>query len=149
VGVLCLAATINWIENSQDPAAVWALHHLFCLFFIQISHWTIGRVPERSESQHEDSEGQEQNCARYNQYIHTCPMLGAYYFDQHAAESSNCNIDQVSNWEPRRSEINADHRPDFKIDKQKEDVSKARVTSGGHSDEIRSRGPDGRRANYE
>ena len=62
-------------------------------------------------------------------------MLGAHYFDQHAAESSNCNIDQVSHREPSRLEINADHRSDFKINKQEEDVSEARATLGGHSDE--------------
>jgi hypothetical protein len=62
-------------------------------------------------------------------------MLGAYYFDHHATESSNCNIDKVPNWEPCRFKINADHRSNFKINKQKEDVCEARATSGDHSDE--------------
>jgi len=43
-------------------------------------------------------------------------MLGAYDFDQHARESGNCDIDQVSYREARGLEINADHRSNFKID---------------------------------
>src|SRR5262245_55001702 len=79
-----------------------------------------------------------ENCARYNQYIHACPVLGAYNFDQHASERRNCNIDQVPHGEVRGLE-NADHRSNFKIDEQEEDVSEARATLGGHSDERCSR----------
>src|SRR5215471_14998161 len=76
-------------------------------------------------------------------------MLGAYDFDQHAPESGNCNIDQVSYREARGFEINADHRSNFKIDEQEEDVSEARLTLGDHSDESCNRGPDGRSADCE
>jgi hypothetical protein len=62
-------------------------------------------------------------------------MFGTHYLDQHAAESSNCDIEQVSNRQSCRYEINADHRSNLKIDKQEEDVSEARATFGGHADE--------------
>ena len=72
---------------------------------------------------------------RYNQYIHPRAVLGAYDFDQHAAESRDCNIDQVSYREAGGLEIDADHRSNLKIDEQEENVSEARVASGGHADE--------------
>src|SRR6516225_6804168 len=59
----------------------------------------------------------------YKQYIHTRAVLRAYDFDQHAAESRDCNIDQVSYREARGLEINADHGSNLEIDEQEENVS--------------------------
>ena len=58
----------------------------------------------------------------YDQNIHASPMFGPHYFDKHATESSNCNVNEVSNGEPCRLEVNADHRPNFQINEQEEDV---------------------------
>jgi hypothetical protein len=54
-------------------------------------------------------------------------VLGADDFDQHAAESRDCNIDQVAYREAGGLEVNADHRSDFEIDEQEQNVSEARA----------------------
>src|SRR6266446_2368022 len=87
------------------------------------------------ESQHQDSERQKQNCARYDQDENVRAMLGTHYLDQHAAEGSHCDIDQVSNRKPCGLEVNTDHRTELEIDEQEEDVAEARMTLGGHSNE--------------
>src|SRR6516225_3276584 len=85
----------------------------------------------------------------YKQYIHTRAVLRAYDFDQHAAESRDCNIDQVSYREARGLEINADHGSNLEIDEQEENVSEARAALRGHADESGGRRPNGRPANCE
>src|SRR5215467_12313089 len=85
----------------------------------------------------------KRRCVRSLRSIRTSP----HDFDQHAAESRDCNIDQVPNREAGGLEINADHRSDFEIDEQEENVSEARAALGGHADESRARRPNGRRAN--
>ena len=100
------------------------------------THFPLIGLPE---SQHQDSERQKQNCARYDEDKHVRAMLGTHDLDQHAAEGSHCDIDQVSNWKPCGLEVNADHRPKLEIDEQEEDVAEARMTLGGHSNENRGR----------
>src|SRR5262249_46834386 len=71
-----------------------------------------------------------------------CPRLSdarRLQFRSAAPERRNRNIDQVPHGEVRGLEINADHRSNFKIDEQEEDVAEARPTWGGHSDESCSR----------
>jgi hypothetical protein len=42
---------------------------------------------------------------------------------------------EISHREAAGFEIDSDRRPDFKIDEQEENVSKARAALGGHADE--------------
>jgi hypothetical protein len=49
-------------------------------------------------------------------------MFGTYDFDQHARESSNCNIDQIADRKSCRFEIDTNHGSDFEIDEQEENV---------------------------
>jgi hypothetical protein len=68
-------------------------------------------------------------------------MFGTYDFDQHARESSNCNIDQIADRKSCRFEIDTNHgsnfeideQSNFEIDEQEENVCEGRATLGCHS----------------
>src|ERR1700730_1245756 len=96
-----------------------------CLSCLKSVTWPIGwLVLARREPQYQQGNRQDQNCSCHDEKIIPCPVFGAHNLYQDPAQRCNRDIDQVANRKFRRLEIDADHGPDFEIDKQKKNVRK-------------------------
>ena len=71
-------------------------------------------------------------------------MLCANELNKNASQSGDRNVDQVAYRQPCRFEVNSNHRPDFEIDKQEQEVAKSGVPPMHHAQESIDRRPHGR-----